>query len=378
LAEDDAAEPAQAGIPAYTEITTTKSGLKYSVLRAGKGEGRTPQLGDKVKVHYTGWKPDGTKFDSSIDRGTPAEFVCGRVIEGWNEALQLMHVGDLYKLTIPPDLAYGDKAQGDRPTGTLVFQVELLGVTEGIPFPTFRKLDPEKTQSAENGLKWEVLREGTGDTPKDGETVRLHLCFWNDSGKLLDSTWQSEALVAAPLQKFQLGVLREAPKQMKAGGRYRFEVPANLGFGERGAGPDVAANAITYWEIELLYVVRFSLPKDDELEKTKSGLKYRVIRPGNADGKKPVATDEVSVHYAGWTTAGKSFDASYDRGQPATFPVGGVIQGWIEGLQLMSEGAVYQFVIPSDIAYGKAGRPGTPIGPDADLVFYVDLIKVGR
>lgn len=369
------------GVPADTEIQTTASGLKYSVLTAGSGEGRMPHLGDKVKVHYTGWRTDGTKFDSSIDRGQPAEFVCGFLIEGWNEALQLMHVGDTWKLTIPPDLAYGDNPQPGgkiKPGDTLVFKMQLLGVTEGVPFPEFRKLDPEKTKTAENGLKWEVLREGTGASPKDGEFVKLHLCFWNEKGKLLDSTWQKEAPVAAALDKFGLPVLREAPKLMKAGGRYRFEAPPALAFGERGGGKDIPANSITYWEIELLDVVRFSLPKDEELKKTESGLKYRVLREGKADGVKPGLTDIVSVHYAGWLTDGKLFDASFNRGQPMQFPVGRVIKGWIEGLQLMSEGAVYQFVIPADLAYGKSPPPGSNIPADADLVFYVELLKIGR
>src|SRR5262245_30716559 len=124
-----AQDPAPAkpgGIPADTEIQTTASGLKYSILVAGK-DGPHPKRGEKVKVHYTGWLTDGTKFDSSRDRGTPTEFTVGQVIEGWNEALCMMTAGARWKLTIPPKLGYGEHGQGPIPANaTLVFDVELI------------------------------------------------------------------------------------------------------------------------------------------------------------------------------------------------------------------------------------------------------------
>src|SRR5687768_14348070 len=94
------AAPEDPSIPADPEIQTTPSGLKYSVLQAGAG-GASPKLGEKVRVHYTGWLTDGKVFDSSRQRGAPAEFVVGHVIEGWNEALQKMTKGARWKLTIP-------------------------------------------------------------------------------------------------------------------------------------------------------------------------------------------------------------------------------------------------------------------------------------
>ena len=88
-------------IPADTEKVTTTSGLVYSVLQEGDGSA-SPVFGDRVKVHYSGWLTNGTLFDSSRQRGEPAEFAVGRVIEGWNEALGLMSPGSRLKLTIPP------------------------------------------------------------------------------------------------------------------------------------------------------------------------------------------------------------------------------------------------------------------------------------
>lgn len=100
-----------------------------------------------------------------------------------------------------------------------------------------------------------------------------------------------------------------------------------------------------------------------------SGLQYRVIQAGQ--GQRPGPTDQVTVHYRGTLIDGSEFDSSYRRNAPASFPLNGVIRGWTEGLQLMQEGAKYQFAIPADLAYGSRGRLA-----DETLVFEVELIKV--
>ena len=109
-------------------VTTTASGLQYEVLATG--DGATPQATDLVTVHYTGTLLDGTVFDSSVQRGQAAEFPVNRLISGWTEALQLMQVGDKWRLFVPPDLAYGERGAGADigPNATLIFEVELLGV----------------------------------------------------------------------------------------------------------------------------------------------------------------------------------------------------------------------------------------------------------
>ena len=106
---------------------------------------------------------------------------------------------------------------------------------------------------------------------------------------------------------------------------------------------------------------------------TASGLQYEVIKPGN--GPKPKATDTVRVHYVGTLLDGTEFDSSVKRGQPAEFPLNGVIPGWTEGVQLMPVGAKYKFTIPSALAYGANGA-GSQIGPDAVLVFEVELLQI--
>ncbi|WP_340106434.1 FKBP-type peptidyl-prolyl cis-trans isomerase [Rhodohalobacter sp. 8-1] len=107
---------------------------------------------------------------------------------------------------------------------------------------------------------------------------------------------------------------------------------------------------------------------------TESGLQYRVIEEGT--GESPTAEDEVEVHYRGTLISGEEFDSSYSRGETATFPLNRVIPGWTEGLQLMSEGATYEFYVPADLAYGNNPPPGSIIEPGAVLIFEVELIDV--
>lgn len=108
---------------------------------------------------------------------------------------------------------------------------------------------------------------------------------------------------------------------------------------------------------------------------TASGLQYEVVKAGK--GPKPAATDTVTVHYNGTLIDGTKFDSSYDRGQPATFPVSGVIPGWTEALQLMPVGSTWKIAVPSNLAYGPRGAGGV-IGPNQTLLFDVELLSIGE
>ncbi len=112
--------------------------------------------------------------------------------------------------------------------------------------------------------------------------------------------------------------------------------------------------------------------KDPTVVVTASGLQYKVIKEGT--GETPKATDKVTVHYEGKLINGKIFDSSYNRGEPASFPLNGVIPGWTEALQVMKPGAIYELFIPSELAYGEAGSRDIP--GNAVLIFKVELIKV--
>ena len=111
-----------------------------------------------------------------------------------------------------------------------------------------------------------------------------------------------------------------------------------------------------------------------EVKTTASGLQYEVLKEG--DGPMPKAEDQVEVHYTGKLIDGTVFDSSVDRGVPATFGVTQVIPGWVEALQMMKAGSKWRLFIPSNLAYGPNGAPGSPIGPNATLIFDVELLKV--
>ena len=127
LAESEAflAENAQ-----NSGVTVLESGLQYEIIQSGPTDGESPTSSNSVLAHYHGTLPDGTVFDSSVDRGEPATFGVSQVITGWTEALQLMKVGDKWRLFIPPDMAYGEASPTPAipPNSALVFEVELLEV----------------------------------------------------------------------------------------------------------------------------------------------------------------------------------------------------------------------------------------------------------
>jgi FKBP-type peptidyl-prolyl cis-trans isomerase len=110
------------------------------------------------------------------------------------------------------------------------------------------------------------------------------------------------------------------------------------------------------------------------VQRTASGLLYEEIKPGS--GPKPNASNTVKVHYEGTLMDGTVFDSSYERGEPATFPLNGVIQGWTEGLQLMPVGSTYRLIIPAELGYGNSPPPGSPIQPGSVLVFKVELLEI--
>ncbi|MGB2739007.1 MAG: FKBP-type peptidyl-prolyl cis-trans isomerase [Cognaticolwellia sp.] len=115
--------------------------------------------------------------------------------------------------------------------------------------------------------------------------------------------------------------------------------------------------------------------KKEGVQVTESGIQYTILTP--ADGEKPVATDTVKVHYKGTFLNGDTFDSSYDRGQPAVFPLNRVISGWTEGVQLMSVGSKFKFTIPSDLAYGPNGKP-PQIPGNTVLEFEIELLEIQK
>jgi len=365
---------------------TTASGLKYIVQRKGTSAQR-PVSGDTVTVHYTGTFTNGKKFDSSVDKGKPFEFMLGvgMVVAGWDEGIALMTVGSQYRFLVPWKLAYGARGRpGIPPKSDLIFVVDLLKIDKGAPVPQFTEGNPEKQQTTASGLTWEVIKEGEGDTITAETSVKIRFALWNENGDLVFCTEASKRFLTGKAGELQIGprpekFLKEAIAFMKPGGIYRFEVPPELCWGSEAIGPKLAANSKTIWQLKLDKIVEtpaFKPTPAESLTKTESGLGYQVIREGT--GANPTAASVVKVHYTGWLESGKVFDSSHARDEPVSFPLGRVIKGWTEGLQLMKVGAIYQFTIPGDLAYGPKAQPRSGIPANATLIFYVELLAIEK
>ena len=227
--------------------------------------------------------------------------------------------------------------------------------------------DAVKTSS---GLASAVLQAGTGKTkPAANALVTVNYTGWTTDGKMFDSSFARNAPSTFPLDKVIKG-WGEGVQLMVVGEKRRFWIPQEIAYNGMSGRPA----GMLVFDIELLDVnANPSTPPADvaappaDAKRTASGLAYKSLRAGKGSAR-PTAKSEVTVHYTGWTTDGKMFDTSVDKGQPISFGLGDVIAGWTEGLQLMTPGEKMRFWIPEKLAY-KGERP-----PRGMLVFDVELI----
>ena len=203
-------------------------------------------VGEGDEVKDGDWVSDGTKFDSSLDRGEPIEFPLGggMVIPGWEQGIRGMRVGGKRKLVIPPELAYGEDGAGDviPPNAVLVFDVEVVGA--------------RSNQYPEEGdLEIEELEAGTGAEAVPGDTVSVHYTGWLEDGTKFDSSLDR----GEPIE-FPLGVGYVIPGWdqglvgMKEGGRRRLTIPSHLAYGANGAGGVIPPFATLVFEVNLVRV----------------------------------------------------------------------------------------------------------------------------
>jgi FKBP-type peptidyl-prolyl cis-trans isomerase len=225
--DDIPAPPDVAAAP--PDAQKTPSGLASKVLQPGKG-GPRPTADDSVEVHYTGWTTDGHMFDSSVKRGQPARFPLRGVIKGWTEGLQLMTIGEKRRFWIPSDLAYGDSPGAGRPAGTLVFDVQLLGVTSPPKVPEDVAAPPRNAKKTATGISYRVLEKGTGKRhPSADDTVEVHYSGWTTDGRMFDSSVARGESATFPLR----GVIpgwTEAVQLMVVGEKTRFWIPGKLAY----------------------------------------------------------------------------------------------------------------------------------------------------
>ncbi len=246
------------------------------------------------------------------------------------------------------------------------------------------KVDAKNVKTTESGLKYAVLKPGSGPAVAKNQQVLVHYTGWLDSGKEFDSSHRRK-------RPFELIVGRglvipgwdEGLQGMTAGEKRQLIIPPKLAYGDREIGGGlIPANSTLTFEVEMVEIVGTFEPAEKpakvaekDLKTTKSGLKYSVLTEGKGEAAKKGQL--VTVHYTGWLTNGKKFDSSIDRGQSFVFPLGQgqVIPGWDEGVQGMKPGEKRQLVIPAKLGYGDSGTPGGPIPPNATLVFDVHLIR---
>jgi peptidylprolyl isomerase len=224
-----------------------KSGLEIWDAKEGKGD--AVKAGGKVKVHYTGWLTNGDIFDSSVVRKEPIEFGLKDVIKGWQEGIPGMKPGGVRRLKIPADLAYGNRKVGTIPPGsTLVFEVELLEAENKPELPDLKSKEWKKLGDA--GLEiWDVV-EGKGDAVKAGAKVTVHYTGWLTNGKQFDSSFGNDPITFG-LDQVVKGWGDGIPG-MKPGGVRRLRIPAELGYGKRGAGEDIPPDSVLIFEVKLI------------------------------------------------------------------------------------------------------------------------------
>lgn len=394
-------------------VQKTDSGLLYTIANSGDAAGKSPVATDEVTVHYAGRLIDGTEFDSSYKRGETIEFPLNRVIPGWTEILQLMKPGDKWEVVIPSDLGYGDQESGPIPAGsTLVFDIELFSFVSAADK---EKIEAEKqavftaaqtvflTENAkkdgvtvsESGLQYTISTANKdGKSVQVGDMVLGHLQMKLTDGTIVSDSRQGGQPIEYPVDEVFPG-WSEAVKLMKVGETIECVIPASLAFGPEGYAQaripggatilleltvesvrtkaDLEAEIAAFAASQATFITDYTKEHADAVT-TDSGLVYRVIKMG--EGAKPTADQTVNVHYAGRLTDGTEFDSSYKRNSPVEFGVTQVIQGWIEGLQLMPVGSKFEFVIKSDLGYGQQGSGSGSIPPGATLVFEVELLGV--
>jgi peptidylprolyl isomerase len=360
----------------------TASGLEYTIT--AKGSGKKAQPGDKVVVHYTGKLTNDTVFDTSYKRGEPFTFKlgAGQVVKGWDEAFALLEVGDKATIKFGPELGYGNRAMGSiPPNSTLIFDVELIDVIEGIKPWDAKGKDTITTAS---GLKYIMFTKNpSGTLAAKGTKVSVHYSGYFLDGKPFDSSVER----GKPLTGLKVGagqVIKgwdEGLALLRKGEKAKLIIPYNLAYGEQGRPPVIPAKSDLVFDVEIMEVEQIVPPKTFDIagleaKKTASGLTYYVINKSN-NPVKAEAGKTVRVHYSGYLANGEMFDSSVERGEPIEFPLGQgrVIPGWEEGIALMNVGDKLRLVIPYFLAYGEEGRP--PVIPaKADLTFDVELIEV--
>ena len=240
----------------------------------------------------------------------------------------------------------------------------------------------------DSGLQYMIIKEGPdgGMQPLSTDRVQVHYVGTLKDGVEFDSSRARGAAATFPLNRVIPG-WTEGVQLMSEGDHFRFFLPPDLAYGKSGTpGGPIGPNEALIFDVELIKVqsvernLKAALAflaenaKKEGVVTTDSGLQYQVLATGEEGGASPDGDDVVKVHYVGTLTNGTEFDSSVARGEPAVFPLNRVIDGWTEGVQLMSVGDKFRFFVPPELAYAERGS--SSIGPNEALIFEVELLDV--
>ena len=236
------------------------------------------------------------------------------------------------------------------------------------------------TQTTASGLKIVFKSINNKPKPSNGDVVQVHYKGSLENGTEFDNSFTRGQPISFPLGTGKvIPGWDEGVSYLGKEDKATLIIPAELGYGGRSVGNGlIPANSNLIFDVELVDFKEGYKPFDatgkDSIV-TASGLKFFIIEEGDLS-KKPQSGNTAVAHYAGFLENGTKFDASYDRGQPFSFPVGQgrVIKGWDEVIQLMGIGSKYKVIIPSALGYGAAGQG--PIPPNATLIFDMELLDI--
>lgn len=368
-------------------LADLKDSSKVADTTAAADSKAKPAVKDSAAADSTAEEPTGPRpFADSYEAGQPLEFTIGmgQVIAGWDKGLIGMKVGEVRKLTVPFQMAYGENSlEGIPPYSDLYFEVELVHAEKPMEPDKFpASVDNLKWKEAAKGLKVYDEKVGTGKPAAPGAILKTHYTGWLLNGRKFGSSRD----LGKPLSVVMgAGKMIKGWEQglegMREGGVRWFRIAPSMGYGAT-AYAMIPSNSTLLFRVELV-----SSEIDEELaakmdffpdtttlalENGSEGLRYAIVKPGEGEPAKSGST--VKVHYTGWLVNGYKFDSSRDRGQPFAFPLGGgrVIRGWELGVQGMLPGEKRILIVPPGLGYGS--RAAGPIPGGSTLIFAVEYL----